>query len=121
MEESRQLRENTRAWPAGIAAITLFVEDLEEAKRFYSDVFQLPVFFEDDNSTVFKFGETLLNPARGERSAGAGRACAGCGPRLAHELEGAGVAEPVVRVVPVAEIEREAGHAAKLKLVTSAR
>jgi catechol 2,3-dioxygenase-like lactoylglutathione lyase family enzyme len=61
MEESRQLRENTRAWPAGIAAITLFVQDLEEAKRFYSDVFQLPVFFEDDNSTVFKFGETLVN------------------------------------------------------------
>jgi lactoylglutathione lyase len=49
------------AWPGGIAAITLFVEDLDAAKRFYADVFQLPVFFEDDNSAVFKFGETLVN------------------------------------------------------------
>ena len=43
------------------------------------------------------------------------------GAAVAHELEDAGVAEPVIRVVPVAEIEREPGHAAKLKLVTSAR
>jgi catechol 2,3-dioxygenase-like lactoylglutathione lyase family enzyme len=49
------------AWPRGIGAITLFVEDLAEAKRFYQDVFQLPVAFEDDNSTVFKFGDTLVN------------------------------------------------------------
>jgi catechol 2,3-dioxygenase-like lactoylglutathione lyase family enzyme len=54
--------ENTQAvWPGGIAAITLFVEDLPAAKRFYSDVFRLPVHFEDDNSTVFKFGDTLVN------------------------------------------------------------
>jgi catechol 2,3-dioxygenase-like lactoylglutathione lyase family enzyme len=49
------------AWPGAIAAITLFVEDLEAAKRFYREVFQLPVTFEDDNSTVFRFGETLVN------------------------------------------------------------
>ena len=62
MSESTERDENTQAaWPGGIAAITLFVEDLAAAKRFYSDVFQLPVFFEDDNSTVFKFGDTLVN------------------------------------------------------------
>jgi catechol 2,3-dioxygenase-like lactoylglutathione lyase family enzyme len=62
MSESTQRDEDTQAaWPGGIAAITLFVEDLAAAKRFYSDVFQLPVFFEDDNSTVFKFGDTLVN------------------------------------------------------------
>jgi lactoylglutathione lyase len=62
MSESTQRDENTQAaWPGGIAAITLFVEDLAAAKRFYTDVFQLPVFFEDDNSTVFKFGDTLVN------------------------------------------------------------
>ena len=56
------MNENTQAeWPGGIAAITLFVEDMPAAKRFYSDVFQLPVHFEDDNSTVFKFGDTLIN------------------------------------------------------------
>lgn len=62
MSESTQRDENEQAaWPGGIAAITLFVEDLAAAKRFYTDVFQLPVFFEDDNSTVFKFGDTLVN------------------------------------------------------------
>lgn len=48
-------------WPGGIAAITLFVEDLEAARRFYQEVFRLPVYYEDDNSTVFKFGDTLVN------------------------------------------------------------
>jgi catechol 2,3-dioxygenase-like lactoylglutathione lyase family enzyme len=48
-------------WPGGIAAITLFVEDLDSAKEFYSDVFGLPVVYEDDNSAVFKFGETMVN------------------------------------------------------------
>jgi catechol 2,3-dioxygenase-like lactoylglutathione lyase family enzyme len=48
-------------WPKGIAAITLFVEDLETAKQFYIKVFGLPVIFEDDDSAVFKFGDTLAN------------------------------------------------------------
>ncbi len=51
----------THGWPSGIAAITLFVEDLEAAKEFYQQVFGLPVTFEDDDSVVFKFGETLVN------------------------------------------------------------
>ena len=50
-----------RSWPKGIGAITLFVEDLAVAKQFYLKVFDLPVMFEDDNSTVFKFGNTLVN------------------------------------------------------------
>jgi lactoylglutathione lyase len=58
------------AWPGGIAAITLFVEDLEGAKRFYEDVFDLPVFFEDDNSSVFKFGDTLVNLLRTSEAPG---------------------------------------------------
>lgn len=48
-------------WPKGIDAITLFVEDLAAAKAFYLEVFGLPLFFEDPNSAVFKFGETLIN------------------------------------------------------------
>jgi len=59
MNESTQSKGG--AWPAGIAAITLFEEDLETAKRFYQQVFRLPVFFEDENSAVFKFGDTLVN------------------------------------------------------------
>jgi len=49
------------SWPTGIGAITLFVEDLEATKRFYSDVFGLPVVYEDDDSAVFEFGEILVN------------------------------------------------------------
>ena len=49
------------SWPKGIGAITLFVEDLEAAKRFYRDVFGLPVTFEDDDSAVFDFGNTIIN------------------------------------------------------------
>ena len=49
------------AWPSGIRAITLFVEDLEAAKTFYQEVFGLPILFEDANSAVFEFGSTLAN------------------------------------------------------------
>jgi catechol 2,3-dioxygenase-like lactoylglutathione lyase family enzyme len=49
------------SWPKGISAITLFVEDLAAAKQFYLDVFALPVVFEDGDSVVFKFGDTLVN------------------------------------------------------------
>jgi catechol 2,3-dioxygenase-like lactoylglutathione lyase family enzyme len=52
------------AWPGGIAAITLFMEDLGSARRFYEDVFGLAVVFEDENSCVFGFGGTLVNLLR---------------------------------------------------------
>lgn len=55
------MTQTQSGWPSGIAAITLFVEDLEAAKEFYQQVFGLPVTFEDDDSVVFKFGETLVN------------------------------------------------------------
>jgi catechol 2,3-dioxygenase-like lactoylglutathione lyase family enzyme len=84
MDQVREENGDSGAWPKGIAAITMFVEDLAAAKQFYQQVFGLPVVFEDDNSTVFKFGDTLVNllkiteageliePARvGSRTAGA--------------------------------------------------
>lgn len=49
------------SWPKGIFAITLFVENLEEAKEFYQRAFGLPVDYEDANSAVFRFGSTLIN------------------------------------------------------------
>ena len=62
VSESTPTENNTQTgWPGGITAITLFVEDLVTAKRFYREVFELPVVYEDDNSTVFRFGETLVN------------------------------------------------------------
>jgi len=48
-------------WPKRIFAITLFVEDLAAAKAFYKEVFGLPDVFEDQNSAVFEFGNTLIN------------------------------------------------------------
>lgn len=48
-------------WARNIDAITLFMEDLDVAKAFYREVFELPIVFEDQNSAVFKFGATLIN------------------------------------------------------------
>jgi catechol 2,3-dioxygenase-like lactoylglutathione lyase family enzyme len=50
-----------RPWPKSIFAITLFVEDLMAAKEFYQRAFGLPAVYEDGNSAVFKFGDTLIN------------------------------------------------------------
>ena len=61
MDQGTTAGADTRAWPAGISAITLFVEDLASAKVFYQDVFGLPITYEDDNSAVFRFGDTLVN------------------------------------------------------------
>jgi len=56
-----QTTKGVNSWVTGIFAITLFVEDLEAAKQFYLRIFNLPIEFEDDNSAVFKFGNTLIN------------------------------------------------------------
>jgi catechol 2,3-dioxygenase-like lactoylglutathione lyase family enzyme len=50
-----------KPWPKAINAITLFAEDLATTKQFYQEVFGLPVIFEDDNSAVFDFGNTIIN------------------------------------------------------------
>ena len=52
------------AWPTGIAAITLFSDDLEASKAFYQKAFGLPIQFEDANSAVFAFGGTMVNLLR---------------------------------------------------------
>jgi catechol 2,3-dioxygenase-like lactoylglutathione lyase family enzyme len=46
---------------ASIGAITIFTEDLDRSKAFYHDIFGKSVIFEDENSAVFKFGETVIN------------------------------------------------------------
>jgi len=61
MSNKTEASVKTNAWLKGIFAITLFVEDLEEAKEFYQRIFGLPVDYEDYNSAVFKFGDTLIN------------------------------------------------------------
>ena len=41
--------------------ITLFVEDLPESKRFYTEVFGLKVIWEDDVSAVVKLSNLIIN------------------------------------------------------------
>jgi catechol 2,3-dioxygenase-like lactoylglutathione lyase family enzyme len=69
--ETAQIRKrrsfvDVDSWPRGIGAITLFVEDLDAGKQFYREVFGLPVAYEDDDSAVFNFGNTLINLLRAE-------------------------------------------------------
>ena len=59
--ESQGTAETAGSWPRGIAAITLFAEDLAATKSFYQQVFGLPLIFEDDVSAVFKFENTMIN------------------------------------------------------------
>jgi catechol 2,3-dioxygenase-like lactoylglutathione lyase family enzyme len=47
-----------------VGAITLFVEDLQRSKLFYQDVFDLPVTYEDEDSAVFRFENTVINLLR---------------------------------------------------------
>jgi catechol 2,3-dioxygenase-like lactoylglutathione lyase family enzyme len=46
--------------------ITLFVEDLGRSKAFYREVFGLQLIFEDENSAVYRFGNTGINLLRTE-------------------------------------------------------
>ena len=47
-----------------LQAITLFVDDLPRAAEFYRDVFGLGVIHQDDDSTAFGFGNTVINLLR---------------------------------------------------------
>jgi catechol 2,3-dioxygenase-like lactoylglutathione lyase family enzyme len=44
-----------------VGAITIFTEDLARSRDFYVEIFGKSVIFEDENSAVFKFGETVIN------------------------------------------------------------
>lgn len=61
MPQAAERNQETTTWAKGIAAVTLFAEDLDATKAFYRDVFDLPVVFETDDSAVFRIGDTLIN------------------------------------------------------------
>ncbi len=48
-------------WTPSVGAVTLIVNDLDASKTFYSAAFGTAVIYENDDSVVFKFGETLIN------------------------------------------------------------
>jgi len=45
----------------GLAALTLFVEDLDTVTAFYRDVLDLDLVYQDDVSSVLELGGTLIN------------------------------------------------------------
>jgi catechol 2,3-dioxygenase-like lactoylglutathione lyase family enzyme len=47
-----------------VGAITLFVEDPRRSQSFYEQVFELPVIWEDEDSAVFRFENTIVNLLR---------------------------------------------------------
>ncbi len=44
-----------------VDAITLFVEDPGRSHSFYEEVFGLPLIWEDEDSAVFRFENTIVN------------------------------------------------------------
>jgi catechol 2,3-dioxygenase-like lactoylglutathione lyase family enzyme len=44
-----------------VGVITLFVDDPRRSQSFYEEVFALPVIWEDEDSAVFRFENTLVN------------------------------------------------------------
>ena len=47
--------------PTNIEAITLFIDDVQRSKDFYSEVFGADVIHEEEAAVVFKFENTLIN------------------------------------------------------------
>lgn len=47
--------------PAAVAAITLFVEEVERAKRFHEDLFDVKVGYEDADSAALRVGGLIIN------------------------------------------------------------
>src|SRR4051794_13894090 len=47
-----------------IGAITLFVDDLDRSAGWYRATFELEVVFADEDSTVLRFDNTILNLLR---------------------------------------------------------
>jgi catechol 2,3-dioxygenase-like lactoylglutathione lyase family enzyme len=51
-------------WATKLAGVSLVQERLDEAKAFYTEVFELQAVFEDENNAVFKIGETVVHLLR---------------------------------------------------------
>lgn len=49
------------ALPNSIEVLTLFVDDVSEAKAFYSTIFEPVVVYQDDVSCVLKFDGAMVN------------------------------------------------------------
>ena len=53
-----------------ISAMSLFVEDLQETKAFYQDVFDVQVVYEDEVSAAVRFENVIVNLLQVSQAAG---------------------------------------------------
>lgn len=83
------------SWAGLVSTITLVVEDLAVARRFYTEAFGVPVVFEDPQSAVVRVGGILVNllstTAAAELLAPAAVGAAGGGPRFVLTVDVADV------------------------------
>jgi catechol 2,3-dioxygenase-like lactoylglutathione lyase family enzyme len=49
------------SWLSSVDVITLFVDDVQRAKAFYYNVFDLSTVYEDENSAVVNFDNLTVN------------------------------------------------------------
>jgi catechol 2,3-dioxygenase-like lactoylglutathione lyase family enzyme len=54
-------KEQAVALPNAIEVVTLFVDDIRQAKAFYSNVFKPEVVYQDEDSCVLKFDGAMVN------------------------------------------------------------
>lgn len=52
---------NNTSWIKSVFAITLFINDLEETKKFYEEVFEMAPIYTGDSSVVFRFENIIIN------------------------------------------------------------
>jgi len=53
-----------------ISAMSLFVDDVQQAKGFYQDVFGVPVVHEDEVSAALKFDDLIINLLQDSEASG---------------------------------------------------
>ena len=61
MLDGPKQKEALVSLPNAIEVVTLFVDDIGEAKAFYAKVFEPRVLFQDDVSCVLKFEGAMVN------------------------------------------------------------
>jgi lactoylglutathione lyase len=62
-----EAQRERRTWPSGVAAMTLFVEDLAAAEEFYDRVFGIKQAWKDDDSVAYLVGSTFVNLLKVEK------------------------------------------------------
>jgi uncharacterized glyoxalase superfamily protein PhnB len=61
MEQTAPASTESEPWAKDFFALTLFVDDLAQARRFYLDVFEMPIANEDATSCAFRFPGVVIN------------------------------------------------------------